>query len=214
MRTFLSTLDDTFGSGMGWSDSPTSAGGSGRDQHRRRARGQRGARTLEHVLDEDGALSDLLVDREALVVGGGEEDHACGCGGCWAEGRKSEGVLRTLRHTATPSYEAWRTRVRRAAVVPIRPRLTSMVFAAALSSLRACLDKSRTTFSGIGMTRAAPLLVRQVVTEGLYTQVLSGQQPSAQEALSATTVAPPASASVSRSSQVLRPLPLFPGRAV
>jgi hypothetical protein len=89
-----------------------------------------------------------------------------------------------------------------------------MVFAAALSSLRACLDKSRTTFSGIGMTRAAPPLLDGAVTEGLYTQVLSGQQPSAQEALSATTVAPLASASVSRSSQVLRPLPLFLGLAL
>ena len=31
--------------------------------------------TLKHVLDQDGALSDLLVDDELLVVGGDEEDH-------------------------------------------------------------------------------------------------------------------------------------------
>ena len=43
---------------------------------------RRGRRTLEHVLDEDAALSDLLVDDELLVVGGDEENHVglVGCG--------------------------------------------------------------------------------------------------------------------------------------
>ena len=48
-------------------------------------------RTLEHVLDEDAALSDLLVDDELLVIGSDEENHdlsellvvgeSGGCGG-------------------------------------------------------------------------------------------------------------------------------------
>ena len=33
--------------------------------------------TLEHVLDEDAALGDLLIDDELLVIRGNEEDH-CG----------------------------------------------------------------------------------------------------------------------------------------
>ena len=32
-------------------------------------------RTLQHVLDEDAALSDLLVDDKLLVVGCHEENH-------------------------------------------------------------------------------------------------------------------------------------------
>ena len=32
-------------------------------------------RTLEHVLDEDAALSDLLVDDELLVIGSDKKNH-------------------------------------------------------------------------------------------------------------------------------------------
>ena len=32
-------------------------------------------RTLQHVLDEDAALSDLLVDDELLVIGSYEKNH-------------------------------------------------------------------------------------------------------------------------------------------
>ena len=32
-------------------------------------------RTLEHVLNEDAALSDLLVDDKLLVIGGDEKNH-------------------------------------------------------------------------------------------------------------------------------------------
>ena len=36
---------------------------------------RRGLRTLEHVLDENTALSDLLIDDELLIVGCDEENH-------------------------------------------------------------------------------------------------------------------------------------------
>lgn len=47
--------------------------------------------TLEHVFDEDAALSDVLVDGELLIVRSYEENHSeaernredeRGCGGC------------------------------------------------------------------------------------------------------------------------------------
>ena len=37
------------------------------------------AHTLEHVLDENRALGDFLVDGELLVVGSDEEDHGGRC---------------------------------------------------------------------------------------------------------------------------------------
>ena len=36
-----------------------------------------GAKILEHVLDEDSALGDLLVDDELLIVGRDEKYHGC-----------------------------------------------------------------------------------------------------------------------------------------
>ena len=41
---------------------------------RQEGNGER-TRTLEHVLDEDGALYDLLVGIELLVIGSDEENH-------------------------------------------------------------------------------------------------------------------------------------------
>ena len=40
----------------------------------------RGGFTFEHVLDEDAALGDFLVDDELLIIGGDEEDHSCSGG--------------------------------------------------------------------------------------------------------------------------------------
>ena len=47
-------------------------------------------RTLEHVLDEDAALSDLLVDDELFIIGGDEKNHR-ECGGCRDGGGRAMG---------------------------------------------------------------------------------------------------------------------------
>lgn len=59
------------GSGIGWSLSPTSTGGRGGqvwDGGRSRGGGEL---AFKHVLDEDAALGDLLVDGELLIIGCG-----------------------------------------------------------------------------------------------------------------------------------------------
>ena len=61
------------GSGIGWSLSPTSV-----DRHCQKKvwhKASDGQPTLKHVLDEDAALGDLLVDDELLVIGSDEENH-------------------------------------------------------------------------------------------------------------------------------------------
>ena len=60
---------------MGWSLSPTSAGNE--TVRYGMAETARGALAFEHVLDEDAALGDFLVDDELLIIGGDEEDHSC-----------------------------------------------------------------------------------------------------------------------------------------
>lgn len=87
--TFLRTLEETLGRGIGLSDSPTSGLVCRRERERRSAAvranplaraGLRGRAscvvcrrgkelTLDHVLDEDGAVGDILLDGELLVVG-------------------------------------------------------------------------------------------------------------------------------------------------
>lgn len=74
MHTFFNTLEETLGRGMGWSDSPTSKN-KRRWSVRATQPGEERKRTLEHVLDENGALDNLLVGIELLVVGRDEEDH-------------------------------------------------------------------------------------------------------------------------------------------
>ena len=69
-RTFFITLEETFGSGIGWSVSPTSV----LYQCYVARRGD-AIRTLEHVLDKDGALGDLLVHDKLLVVRRDEKNH-------------------------------------------------------------------------------------------------------------------------------------------
>jgi len=36
-----------------------------------------GGLAFKHVLDEDAALGDFLVNDELLIIGGDEEDHCC-----------------------------------------------------------------------------------------------------------------------------------------
>ena len=48
-------------------------------------------RTLKHVLDEDAALSDLLVDDELFIIGGDEKDHR-ECEDCRDGGGRAMGV--------------------------------------------------------------------------------------------------------------------------
>ena len=69
----MRTLDDTLGSGIGWSLSPTSV-----DRHCQKKvwhKASDGQPTFKHVLDEHAALGDLLVDDELLIVGGDEKNH-------------------------------------------------------------------------------------------------------------------------------------------
>lgn len=71
LHTFFKTLAVTLGRGIGWSLSPTSAEAmSTMWQHFSLT-----LRTLQHVLDEHRALSDILVDGEGLVVGCDEDNH-------------------------------------------------------------------------------------------------------------------------------------------
>ena len=78
-QTFFSTDEETLGNGMGWSLSPTSEGDEAvRYEMAGVVRG--GVPTFEHILDEDAALSDFLVDDELLIIGGDEENHGV-CGG-------------------------------------------------------------------------------------------------------------------------------------
>ena len=52
--------------------------------------------TLEHVLDEDAALSDLLVNNELLIVGCDEENHGCvECVGLKMDERGRYGIRKT-----------------------------------------------------------------------------------------------------------------------
>jgi len=92
-RTFLSTLADTLGSGMAWSESPRSvAGGQGSAVHTSRGRGRAGReRALEHVLDEDRAVCDVAVDVKLLLVRSRELDLVGRHGGWLVEGEGREG---------------------------------------------------------------------------------------------------------------------------
>lgn len=60
---------------MGWSLSPTS--GVGEIVRWDGSGGKDGGLAFEHVLDEDAALGDFLVDDKLLIIGGDEEDHLC-----------------------------------------------------------------------------------------------------------------------------------------
>ena len=76
--TFFSTDEETLGNGIGWSLSPTSVGEKrGLDMEWRKAAAEGGGGELafEHVLDEDAAFSNFLVDDELFVIGGDEENH-------------------------------------------------------------------------------------------------------------------------------------------
>lgn len=95
MLTFLSTLDETLGRGIGWSVSPMSAGAKRSECQKLqsllkldvsvilgRCETRVGAEpvvfcelTFEHLLDEYGSLSDVAIDGELLVVGGSQADH-------------------------------------------------------------------------------------------------------------------------------------------
>lgn len=67
LLTFFNTDEATLGSGIGWSDSPTSM--EGQDGQMRDSRGSRGGGiAFKHVFDEDAALSDFLVDDELLII--------------------------------------------------------------------------------------------------------------------------------------------------
>lgn len=85
-RTFLRTLAETLGSGIAWSDSPTSACARGGVQGCQSCLGidsgvQGRELTLEHVLDEDGTDGDLVLDLELFALAGRELDLGSAVGG-------------------------------------------------------------------------------------------------------------------------------------
>jgi len=73
VRAFFRTLDETLGSGIGWSLSPTS------EKSRVSGRLTGGiiglGFTLEHVFDKHGAFCDVLFDDELFVIRGDEKNH-------------------------------------------------------------------------------------------------------------------------------------------
>ncbi len=76
MLTFFKTLDETFGSGIGWSLSPTS---EGRVLGWWIVCGWESWATFEHVFDQYGTFCDVLVNDELFVIRGHEKNH-CKCG--------------------------------------------------------------------------------------------------------------------------------------
>jgi hypothetical protein len=99
VSTFFSTLEDTFGNGIGWSLSPTSAQWRHALENSNRATANSRARTFEHVLDQHRALGDLLVHDKLLIIRSDEENHdqspedECTEGGCTGHDRAMRVVL-------------------------------------------------------------------------------------------------------------------------
>ena len=61
---------------MGWAGrSPRRLGVSGMVRYETEGPAVDGGLAFEHVLDEDAALGDFLVDDELFIIGGDEEDH-------------------------------------------------------------------------------------------------------------------------------------------
>lgn len=77
--TFFKTLDETLGSGMGWSLSPTSKKVACKGRWMRCTRMRF---TFEHVFDQDGTFCDVLFDDKLFIIRGDKKDH-CEIGWGW-----------------------------------------------------------------------------------------------------------------------------------
>ena len=110
----------------------------------------RGTLAFEHVLDEDTALSNFLVDDELLIIGGDEKDHCCSW---WLAREKGmeEKKKRGRRRGAMSRNSVFKGVVRYVSILPFRTlhqKIKKMTWFGLLRPLQSATTSSPFSFTG------------------------------------------------------------------